>query len=1279
LAALCVLAPGAEAGAQAAENLLRNPGFEETAPFSHAKLVATELPSEWFFNPLGEGKLTVVYDPVASHGGLKFVRVEPTKGVVPMTTARLKTDPGAKHLFSIWAKGQGKLGLSVYCYNQRSAFIPPHLIGETSRSWEIDSDTWQKHEWVFTAPTEANPEGIDEHDLESIVVRRMQPTVNVSAGRIDLDDASLYRLDRGGVPPEDTAAVAAPSPEALIPLITVTRTPAPPVIDGDIGDEAWRHAPVATGFHTLLGALTADDTTFWMTFDDRNLYIAFKSTVPGRPRARVTDSKMEIDVFSDDLVEILMQPDPDKPVVCQFAGNSAGQYFDRLSTENNDYSWNGRWRFANKVEESRELVGGVAAAATSLWTGEIAIAFAELGRAAPKDGELWRVNFCRDWDEAKREHQQRWTSWAPSGGGFHKLERYGFVYFGEGVPTVQVMSLGDLMGGEVRVEGSVLNAASEKAGLLGELLLYLPETGKLIVRRAVPFELAPGRGEKLDIRQPIQLAKPLPLALSFTVTDLGAKRVLYRTSPRFTSLPSFRLASELYYSENLLDIVLDTSRAPGFSSASSVVVEVCPKGRDRPVAAFTVEALTPEVRTATHHLDIAGYAPGDYVVRASVKERGQTVAQTSLEVVIPEKPVWWENRLGISDRPPPPWTPVRTEHNSISVWGREYRFGSGPLPSQVLSNGRPLFASPPALEVVTDKGPVEWGGGDIRYTSRTDTKVSFKTVSGGGVLDLEGEVSIEYDGFARLDLTLVPREKLAIEKLVLHLPLREENALYVKARSLFPSPDYRWFAACLYDGAEGPGGRDTFSLVDRYHLSARGWIWPEQFVHSFFVTGDEAGLCVVFESDEKFRSRKYVQVERAPGVREVLWNIIDSPRPLDGPLTYTLAMQATPVKPLPTDPKRYHYGFMCGEAAEKWQAGEIAVSCGLTWGAGYPQVNSASRWRLKEFRGRGVRFGPYHAPGLMVMQTEEFKLFGKEWETHPRLELAWPFVNTIKHATAAGVALSGSYSDFAVWAVDRLIGEGVTALYFDCGGVVSDMNPHHGSGYTDADGARHATINLFEARETYKRIYTLCKERDPGFFIYNHAAGLTPIAAFVDGCCEGEGWNDMQDDASNLTPDFFRAGMYSYRARGVPFQFFFIKHGTMPRIIPVSVVHNVFFSFAGGGNEQARAVWAVMDGWHTSAEWFPYWKNGEMVEAFGENVRVSLYRKPAEETALLVVANLGREKQAGQLTLKPGLGLDLRSVKAADAQSGKALPLEDSRLDLSLPGFSVRFIQLKGQ
>ena len=98
----------------------------------------------------------------------------------------------------------------------------------------------------------------------------------------------------------------------------------------------------------------------------------------------------------------------------------------------------------------------------------------------------------------------------------------------------------------------------------------------------------------------------------------------------------------------------------------------------------------------------------------------------------------------------------------------------------------------------------------------------------------------------------------------------------------------------------------------------------------------------------------------------------------------------------------------------------------------------------------------------------------------------------------------------------------------------------------------------------------------------------------------------------------------------------------MNRVIPVSVVHNVLFSFMGGGNEQVRAVWAVMDRWHTSAEWVPYWKNGEMVGSAGENVRVSLYRKPAEKKALFVVANLGREEQEGQLTLKPGLGLDLR-------------------------------------
>jgi hypothetical protein len=40
----------------------------------------------------------------------------------------------------------------------------------------------------------------------------------------------------------------------------------------------------------------------------------------------------------------------------------------------------------------------------------------------------------------------------------------------------------------------------------------------------------------------------------------------------------------------------------------------------------------------------------------------------------------------------PPWTPVEVREQNVAVWGRLFRFGTGPLPEQIESQGQPLLA-----------------------------------------------------------------------------------------------------------------------------------------------------------------------------------------------------------------------------------------------------------------------------------------------------------------------------------------------------------------------------------------------------------------------------------------------------------------------------------------------------------------------------------------------------------------------------------------------------------
>lgn len=57
--------------------------------------------------------------------------------------------------------------------------------------------------------------------------------------------------------------------------IAAARVNAPPVIDGKLDDASWKALPSSSGFSDgTLGTLVKDDTTVWIGYDDKNIYVA---------------------------------------------------------------------------------------------------------------------------------------------------------------------------------------------------------------------------------------------------------------------------------------------------------------------------------------------------------------------------------------------------------------------------------------------------------------------------------------------------------------------------------------------------------------------------------------------------------------------------------------------------------------------------------------------------------------------------------------------------------------------------------------------------------------------------------------------------------------------------------------------------------------------------------------------------------------------------------------------------------------------------------------------
>ncbi len=95
----------------------------------------------------------------------------------------------------------------------------------------------------------------------------------------------------------------------------------------------------------------------------------------------------------------------------------------------------------------------------------------------------------------------------------------------------------------------------------------------------------------------------------------------------------------------------------------------------------------------------------------------------------------------------------------------------------------------------------------------------------------------------------------------------------------------------------------------------------------------------------------------------------------------------------------------------------------------------------------------------------------------------------------------------------------------------------------------------------------------------------------------------------------------------------------------------------------------------SEAEWYPYWRNGELIQVEPESVKVSGYRRTDKGRVrwLLVVSNLSaKESVTAKVTLTEKALLKLR--EATDALTGERLPTTGNTVTISLPPMRMRLV-----
>ena len=179
--------------------------------------------------------------------------------------------------------------------------------------------------------------------------------------------------------------------------LTITKIQTPIIIDGQIEDEEWKDFDIISDFVEVdpgENILPSVKTEVRIAYDEKKLYIAFKAfDDPNLVRAHL--SKRD-DIFSDDMVGIILDTKNEGVVGNTFFSNPFGNQADGQKMSNNEnMDWNAIWASAGKLTKDGFEV-------------EMAIPFSSL-RFQKSDMYHWRITFFRSVSRSKTRHQISWV------------------------------------------------------------------------------------------------------------------------------------------------------------------------------------------------------------------------------------------------------------------------------------------------------------------------------------------------------------------------------------------------------------------------------------------------------------------------------------------------------------------------------------------------------------------------------------------------------------------------------------------------------------------------------------------------------------------------------------------------------------------------------------------------------------------------------------------------------------------------------------------------------
>jgi hypothetical protein len=286
-------------------------------------------------------------------------------------------------------------------------FIPATL-GMYTTDLDIPPGTKRDGEWLFAMPMEnrwtetlhvsVHPPGghgaawrfegaVGETSLAPGETKTLRIRAQAAPGeaRYPLPRLKADLALKGDDAPDPTSTTLALPLVGTQPPLSIRETRTAPAIDGKLTEPAWQDDPDVA----LLGRMDRKRpieprTRVWGAYDEEALYLAFRCEEPKMKAIKTDATRRDEAAYSDDSVEIMLDPTGEAKTYFQIVMNTAGVVFDGQ-------------RFDTKVDLAS--LKGAASLEANHWTAEIRIPWTDIGLGGPPEEAgilLGRNRFAED-------------------------------------------------------------------------------------------------------------------------------------------------------------------------------------------------------------------------------------------------------------------------------------------------------------------------------------------------------------------------------------------------------------------------------------------------------------------------------------------------------------------------------------------------------------------------------------------------------------------------------------------------------------------------------------------------------------------------------------------------------------------------------------------------------------------------------------------------------------------------------------------------------------------